>query len=144
MAAQRSYIYNVPDLQVDVARQMGFMKETGFSKAWPFIWKIYFFVRRGKCRPSRIVLSSTFASAALPREQITFLPNGADTNFLKPQPASRELLDRWQLHGKKVFLYVGTHAFTTAGNPHRSRRFGCAITPKLCFCWWATDRRELG
>jgi len=47
----------------------------------------------------------------LPRTQITFLPNGADTEFLKPQPPSRDLLDRWKLHGKKVFLYVGTHAY---------------------------------
>src|SRR4029453_17990541 len=40
-----------------------------------------------------------------------FLPNGADTEFLKPQLPSRDLLDRWRLHGKKVFLYVGTHAY---------------------------------
>jgi glycosyltransferase involved in cell wall biosynthesis len=52
-----------------------------------------------------------FQKRGLPRTQITFLPNGADTEFLKPQPPSRALLDRWGLHGKKVFLYVGTHAF---------------------------------
>src|SRR4029450_1045982 len=43
--------------------------------------------------------------------QITFLPNGADTEFLKPQPPNQALLDRWRLHDKKVFLYVGTHAY---------------------------------
>src|SRR4029453_15724949 len=40
-----------------------------------------------------------------------FLPNGADTEFLRPQPPSQALFDRWQLHGKKVFLYVGPHAY---------------------------------
>src|SRR5262249_15617134 len=52
-----------------------------------------------------------FQSRGLPRAQITFLPNGADTEFLKPMPPSQHLLDRWGLHDKKVFLYVGTHAY---------------------------------
>src|SRR5262249_41296859 len=52
-----------------------------------------------------------YESRGIRRSQITFLPNGADTDFLRPLEPSKELLDRWRLHGKKVFLYVGTHAF---------------------------------
>src|SRR6266516_4790497 len=52
-----------------------------------------------------------FQKRGRPREQITFLPNGADTEFLRPQAPARALLDRWGLHGKRVFVYVGTHAF---------------------------------
>ena len=52
-----------------------------------------------------------FEERGIPREQITFLPNGADGDFLRPLPPDDKLLDRWQLRGKKVFSYVGTHAF---------------------------------
>jgi glycosyltransferase involved in cell wall biosynthesis len=52
-----------------------------------------------------------FESRGVERNRITFLPNGADTDFLQPRPPSQELLDRWGLHGKKVFVYVGTHAY---------------------------------
>src|SRR6266852_3629259 len=62
--------------------------------------------------PNSLVLCITGVSCALlRRSKISFLPNGADTEFLKPQLPSRALLDRWRLHGKKVFLYVGTHAY---------------------------------
>jgi colanic acid biosynthesis glycosyl transferase WcaI len=104
------YIYNVPDLQVDVARQMGFMKNRIFLKLALGLenlclrksWKVSTVSHR---------FIEHFHGRGLTREHITFLPNGADTEFLKPRPPSRELLDRWNLEGKKIFLYVGTHAY---------------------------------
>src|SRR5262249_22500426 len=35
----------------------------------------------------------------------------ADTSFLRPLQPSTELAERWNLQGKKAFLYVGTHAY---------------------------------
>jgi glycosyltransferase involved in cell wall biosynthesis len=104
------YIYNVPDLQVDVARQLGFMRSEWFLHiAFAFenlclrhSWKVSTVTHR---------FIEHFQSRGLPREQITFLPNGADAEFLQPRPPDAEMLDRWHLHGKKVFLYVGTHAY---------------------------------
>jgi glycosyltransferase involved in cell wall biosynthesis len=104
------YIYNVPDLQVDVARQLGFMgnrRVLALAKSMEdrFLresWKVSTVTHR---------FIEHFQSRGLPREQITFLPNGADTDFLRPQPASDKMLDRWNLRGKKTFMYVGTHAF---------------------------------
>jgi glycosyltransferase involved in cell wall biosynthesis len=55
-----------------------------------------------------------FISRGVPAENITFLPNGADTELMKPQPASEELLDRLSLHGKKVIVSVGTMAYYQA------------------------------
>jgi glycosyltransferase involved in cell wall biosynthesis len=52
-----------------------------------------------------------FESRGLPRSQISFLPNGADTDFLRPLPPDKDLLERWGLHGKKTFVYIGTHAY---------------------------------
>jgi colanic acid biosynthesis glycosyl transferase WcaI len=104
------YIYNVPDLQVDVARQMGFMKSS-------FVLKLALKSENLFLRQSWKISTVThrfiehFKSRGFPQQQITFLPNGADTEFLKPHAPSQQLLDRWGLHGKKVFLYVGTHAY---------------------------------
>jgi len=47
----------------------------------------------------------------VPRSKISFLPNGTDTEFLRPLPPDEALLDRWSLHGMKTFVYIGTHAY---------------------------------
>ncbi len=104
------YIYNVPDLQVDVARQLGFMRNGSVLR---FAFGLENFFLRNSWKVSTVThgFIDHFQNRGLPRSQITFLPNGADSNFLRPMPPSQELLERWKLHGKKVFLYVGTHAF---------------------------------
>jgi len=104
------YIYNVPDLQVDVARQLGFMRNNALLRI-AFAMENFFLRNSWKVSTVTHGFIEHFQSRGLPRSQITFLPNGADSNFLKPMPPSGELLDRWELRGKKVFLYVGTHAF---------------------------------
>ena len=104
------YIYNVPDLQVDVARQMGFMKNSSFLKV-AFKLENLFLRESWKISTVTYRFIEHFKSRGLPEQQITFLPNGADTEFLKPRPPSQELLGRWGLQGRKVFLYVGTHAY---------------------------------
>lgn len=104
------YIYNVPDLQVDVARQLGFMRNSLFLRV-AFAAENLFLKKSWKVSTVTHRFIDHFESRGLPRSQITFLPNGADTDFLKPSPPNATLLDRWSLHGKKVFLYVGTHAF---------------------------------
>jgi len=104
------YIYNVPDLQIDVARQMGFMTNRAFLKT-AFQLENLFLRQSWKVSTVTQRFIEHFHDRGLPWEQITFLPNGADTDFLKPQPPNRGLLNRWKLHGKKVFLYVGTHAY---------------------------------
>jgi colanic acid biosynthesis glycosyl transferase WcaI len=104
------YIYNVPDLQVDVAQQLGFMRNKGILR-FALALENFFLHQSWKISTVTYRFIQHFQSRGLPRTQITFLPNGADTEFLKPQPPGRQLLDRWGLHGKKVFLYVGTHAY---------------------------------
>ena len=46
----------------------------------------------------------------VPRERLTFLPNGADTERLRPLPPDEALADRLGVAGKKVFTYAGTMA----------------------------------
>lgn len=104
------YIYNVPDLQVDVARQLGFMRNRGILRL-ALALENFFLRQSWKISTVTHRFIEHFQNRGLPRTQITFLPNGADTEFLKQRPPSRELLDRWGLHRKRVFLYVGTHAY---------------------------------
>jgi glycosyltransferase involved in cell wall biosynthesis len=104
------YIYNVPDLQIDAARQLGFIRNDIFLR---LAWGLENLFLRQSWKVSTVThrFIEHFQSRGLPRKRITFLPNGADVDFLRPQPPCQELLDRWGLHGKKVFLYVGTHSF---------------------------------
>lgn len=104
------YVYNVPDLQIDVARQLGFMQNPIFLKTALSLENL-FLKTSWKVSTVTYRFIEHFEERFIPREQITFLPNGADMEFLKPLSPSQELLDRWDLAGKKVFLYVGTHAF---------------------------------
>jgi colanic acid biosynthesis glycosyl transferase WcaI len=104
------YIYNVPDLQIDVAQQLGFMQNRGFLRLAAAL-ENFFLHQSWKISTVTHRFIEHFHNRGMPRTQITFLPNGADTEFLKPQPPNQALLDRWRLHDKKVFLYVGTHAY---------------------------------
>ena len=104
------YIYNVPDLQVDVARELGFMRNPAFLKVALGLENLFL---RQSWKVSTVTdrFIEHFESRGVPRSQITFLPNGADTTFLRPMPPSDELLSRWNLRGKRVIAYVGTHAY---------------------------------
>ncbi len=106
------YVYNVPDLQVDVARQLGFLRGPMLDLAFRFenmllknAWKVSTVTN---------AFVEHFVSRGVPAENITFLPNGADTTLLKPQLASEELLNRLRLRGKKVIVSVGTMAYYQA------------------------------
>jgi len=52
-----------------------------------------------------------FRDRGIPSARVTFLPNGADADALRPSEPDAELIRRWGLGGRKVFLYVGTHAY---------------------------------
>ncbi len=104
------YIYNVPDLQIDVAKQLGFIRNTAFLRLAQGLEN--FFLRHAwKLSTVTQRFITHYQNRGLSRDKITFLPNGADTEFLKPLPPCQDLLDRWKLENKKVFLYVGTHAY---------------------------------
>jgi colanic acid biosynthesis glycosyl transferase WcaI len=104
------YIYNAPDLQVEVAKQLGFVSNGP-------VLRLAAALERLLARQSWKVATVTrpfiehFIREGVPAEQLTFLPNGADAAVLQPSAPSAALLDRWGLHGKTVFLYVGTHAY---------------------------------
>jgi glycosyltransferase involved in cell wall biosynthesis len=104
------YIYNVPDLSVQVAAQHGVTRNRRLLGVGA--WMERLFLRHAwKVSTVTHAFVEHLEELGVPRERITFLPNGADTEFLRPQPPCPELLQRWGLAGKKVFAYVGTHAY---------------------------------
>lgn len=104
------YVYNVPDLQVDVARQLGFIRNEVVLHAASVMETL--FVRQARC--VAVVTErfrDHFVARGVAADRVIFMPNGADTALLRPEPPCVALLDRWALHDKKVFVYYGTHAY---------------------------------
>jgi len=104
------YVYNVPDLQIDVAEQMGFIKSKRFLKIAAAL-ETFFLRQSWTVSTVTEKFVEHFNQRGVPIGQISFLPNGADTDFLKPGEPDRQMMERWGVQGKKVFVYMGTHAF---------------------------------
>ncbi len=104
------YVYNVPDLQVDMARELGFVRS---ERMLSIMEKLENFFLGQSWNVSTVThrFIEHFESRGVPRSQISFLPNGVDTDFLRPLPPDEALLERWGLHDKKTFVYIGTHAY---------------------------------
>ena len=105
------YIYNIPDLQIEVAKQMNFMGNKVFLKLSN---SLETYLMKNSWKVSTVTeafMKHINEVNGINMDKITFLPNGADTNFLKPIPPNKNLLSKWDIRNKKVFLYVGTHAF---------------------------------
>ncbi len=47
-------------------------------------------------------------------EKVMFLPNGVDTDIFSPRPVKEDLVQRYKLQGKKVFMYTGNHGYAHA------------------------------
>jgi len=105
------YIYNIPDLQIEVAKQMDFMGNKTFLNLSN---KLETYLMKNSWKVSTVTeafMKHINEHNGIDKNKITFLPNGADTNFLKPKPPNKELLSKWNINNQKVFVYVGTHAF---------------------------------
>jgi len=104
------YVYNVPDLQVDVARELGFLRHD-------LLLRVASWIETTLLKHAMSVSTVTdafikhFEERGVPRSRISFLPNGADTDLLCPRLPEPEYVDTWQLQGKVAIVYVGTHAY---------------------------------
>jgi glycosyltransferase involved in cell wall biosynthesis len=104
------YVYNTPDLQVEYADE----------DQWIGVRVLVRAARRLEGLLMRRALAVTTVTHAfiehfhkerdVPRGQLTFLPNGADTERLRPLPRDAALAARLGVGDRKVFTYAGTHA----------------------------------
>lgn len=104
------YVYNIPDLQTDVAKQLSFV-------GWRMLLAMAVAMENFFMRQSWTVSTVTqrfidyYVARGIPREQISFLPNGADTDVLRPLPYDEAYAEKLGVKGRKTFTYAGTHAF---------------------------------
>jgi colanic acid biosynthesis glycosyl transferase WcaI len=104
------YIYNTPDLQVEYADE----------GRWVGVRMLVGAARRLEGFLMRRALSVTTVTHAfiehfqrerdIPRQRLSFLPNGADTDRLRPLPRDENFAARMGVGGRKVFTFAGTHA----------------------------------
>lgn len=104
------YVYNTPDLQVEVASEASWI---GFQ----WIIRLARTMERFLMRRSLSVTTVTHAfvehfiqNREIPRTQLSFLPNGADVEMLRPLPRDDGYARVMGTGDRKVFTYAGTHA----------------------------------
>ncbi len=104
------YVYNTPDLQVEHAEEAGWLPNKSLIEA----------ARRLEAFLMREALTTTTVTHAFiehfirersiaPRK-MSFLPNGADTERLRPLPRDVAYAQRMGVGDRKVFTFAGTHA----------------------------------
>ena len=104
------YVYNIPDLQADSAKQLGFVGAR-------ILLRIAVGMEQFFMRQSWTVSTVThrfidyYVERGIRRPKLTFLPNGADIDVLRPLPYDEKYAERLGVRGKKVFTYAGTHAY---------------------------------
>jgi glycosyltransferase involved in cell wall biosynthesis len=104
------YVYNTPDLQVEHAADDAWITLRWLIRA--AAWMESKLMRDAACvtTVTHAFIEHFHRQYGVPRERLTFLPNGADTNTLRPLPPDVAFADRLGVAGKKVFTYAGTMA----------------------------------
>jgi glycosyltransferase involved in cell wall biosynthesis len=104
------FIYNTPDLQVEIAGDKRWISMDSLVR---MAARLEVFLMRQAVCVSTVTegfIDHFAESRGIERSHITFLPNGADTESLRPMEPDRAYAERLGVAGKVVFTYAGTHA----------------------------------
>ena len=104
------YIYNTPDLQVEIAGEERWIGSRALLKAAKAVET--FLMRQSFCVAT---VTDSFVehfaqTRKIPRSHISFFPNGADIDELRPISEDRDYARQLGVEGKRVFAYCGTQA----------------------------------
>jgi glycosyltransferase involved in cell wall biosynthesis len=104
------YVYNTPDLQVEHAAGDAWISMRCLVRAAAVLESRL--MRDAACvtTVTHAFIKHFHREYGIPLKRLTFLPNGADTDTLKPLPADAAFADRLGVRAKKVFTYAGTMA----------------------------------
>jgi putative colanic acid biosynthesis glycosyltransferase WcaI len=104
------YVYNTPDLQIEYADEDRWVGGRLLIRAARALEG--FLMRRALAvtTVTHAFLDHFHEHRGVPRGRLTFLPNGADTERLRPRPRDGALADRLGVGHRKVFTFAGTHA----------------------------------
>jgi colanic acid biosynthesis glycosyl transferase WcaI len=103
------YIYNTPDLQVEIAGERGWIGRSFVGMAAlieTYLMKQAYSV----ATVTHAFVEHFISTRGVPRERMSFLPNGVDLEHLRPLPYDDDYAKRMGVAGKKVLTYAGTHA----------------------------------
>lgn len=103
------YIYNTPDLQVEIAGERAWVGGT-LVKAATYL-ETYFMRQAYSVATVTCGFIEHFVDArGISRKKISFLPNGVDLEELRPLPYDNNYAHKMGVTGKIVLTYAGTHA----------------------------------
>ena len=103
------YIYNTPDLQVEIAGERAWVG--GWLVRAATLLETFLMNRAYSVATVTHAFIEHFVSArGIPRERMSFLPNGVDLEHLRPLPYNYQYAEKMGVLGKKVLTYAGTHA----------------------------------
>lgn len=104
------YVYNTPDLQIEFASEDSWVGTRWMVGAAE--WLESFLMRKAMCvtTVTHAFMEHFIKNRGVPRSQVVFLPNGADTEQLRPLPFDEEYARKMGINGRKAFTFAGTHA----------------------------------
>jgi colanic acid biosynthesis glycosyl transferase WcaI len=103
------YIYNTPDLQVEIAGERAWVGRSFVKLAASF--ETFLMEHAYSVATVTPAFIEHFVSArGIRRDRMSFLPNGVDLEHLRPLQYDKQCAEKMGVIGKKVLTYVGTHA----------------------------------
>jgi glycosyltransferase involved in cell wall biosynthesis len=103
------YIYNTPDLQVEIAGERGWIGRS-LVRAAALIETYLMKQAYSVATVTHAFIEHFINTRGVPRDRMSFLPNGVDLEQLRPLPYDEDYAKRMGVVGKKVLTYAGTHA----------------------------------
>ena len=104
------YIYNTPDLQIEYADEKEWVKSSRIISLAKWLEKYLMKKSFSVTTVTHSFMRYFSDQRDIDINKITFLPNGADTDFLKPMGKDNFLIKKFGLENKIIFSYVGTHS----------------------------------
>lgn len=104
------FIYNTPDLQVEYAAEDRWVGVRALVSAARSLETFLMKQSLSVTTVTHAFIEHFAKERDIPLAHLTFLPNGADTETLRPSPRNEELAQRLGVGDRKVFTFAGTHA----------------------------------
>jgi colanic acid biosynthesis glycosyl transferase WcaI len=104
------YVYNTPDLQVEYADEGRWVGLRAMIKAARGLERFLMKRSLSVTTVTHAFIEHFHKERSIPLERISFLPNGADTERLRPIPRNAAFAEKMGIGDRKVFTFAGTHA----------------------------------
>lgn len=106
----RPYIYNTPDLQVEIAGERGWILSKSLVRLAAALEKLLMEHAFSVSTVTHAFIDHFSQNRGIAKKKLSFLPNGVDTKVLQPSPYNEDYARKLGVVGKTVFTYAGTHA----------------------------------